>query len=120
MCSDKSLLQCIRHLQFMRASPLPFSQRGHEASHHTALLQLFTRKAARVLYANQRLQRWCFDVELIYLAQRLRIPIVEASVNWTEIAGEALWDPPLSGPFVTPVALGSVGDFGTLPWKSAA
>jgi hypothetical protein len=43
-----------------------------------------------VLYVNQRLQRWCFDVELIYLAQRLRIPIVEAAVNWTEIAGE-LW-----------------------------
>lgn len=56
---------------------------------YATLLQLFTRRAARVLYANQRLQRWCFDVELIYLAQRLRIPVVEASVNWTEIAGEA-------------------------------
>ncbi|KAK9902701.1 hypothetical protein WJX75_003242 [Coccomyxa subellipsoidea] len=49
--------------------------------------KLFTRRAARALYSNQRLQRWCFDVELIFLAQRLGIPIVETSVNWTEIPG---------------------------------
>lgn len=52
--------------------------------------QLFTRPAARALYSNQRLQRWCFDVELIFLAQRLGIPIVETSVNWTEIPGVLL------------------------------
>jgi len=50
-------------------------------------LQLFTRSAARLLFSNMRLQRWCFDVELIYLAQRLSIPIKEVSVNWTEIPG---------------------------------
>ena len=37
-----------------------------------------------------RLQRWCFDVELIYLAQQLRIPVTEVSVNWTEIPGMLL------------------------------
>ncbi len=52
-----------------------------------ACAQLFTRGAARALYSNQHLQRWCFDVELIFLAQRLGIPIVETSVNWTEIPG---------------------------------
>ena len=30
--------------------------------------KLFTRAAARVLFGNQRLQRWCFDVELVHLA----------------------------------------------------
>lgn len=50
-------------------------------------VQLFTRRAARVLYSNQRLQRWCFDVELLFLAQHLGVPVVEASVNWTEIPG---------------------------------
>ena len=50
--------------------------------------QLFSRRAAQLLYPNQRLQRWCFDVELIYLAQRLGIPIAETSVNWTEIPGD--------------------------------
>ena len=36
-------------------------------------LQLFTRSAAQQLYSNQRLQRWCFDVELVYLAQQLKV-----------------------------------------------
>ncbi len=52
--------------------------------------QLFTRKSAALLFCNMRLQRWCFDVELIYLAQRLRIPVTEVSVNWTEIPGALL------------------------------
>ena len=50
--------------------------------------QLFSRRAAQLLFPNQRLQRWCFDVELIYLAQRLGIPIAETSVNWTEVPGD--------------------------------
>jgi dolichyl-phosphate beta-glucosyltransferase len=36
---------------------------------------MFTRRAAAVIFSNQRLQRWCFDVELIYIAQRLGVPI---------------------------------------------
>lgn len=52
-------------------------------------LQLMTRSAARELFSNTRLQRWCFDVELIFLAQQLRIPVVEVPVDWTEIPGEA-------------------------------
>jgi hypothetical protein len=31
--------------------------------------------------------RWCFDVEIVYLCKHLRIPMVEVSVNWTEIPG---------------------------------
>lgn len=38
-------------------------------------LQLFSRRAAQQLYSNQRLQRWCFDVELVYLAQRLKVGV---------------------------------------------
>lgn len=53
-------------------------------------VQLLTRQTARVLAGNQRLQRWCFDVELIYVAQKLGIPIAEVPVNWTEIPGELL------------------------------
>ena len=68
--------------------------------------KLFTRGAARVLFGNQRLQRWCFDVELVHLAtSRLRaasssesegqgegeegpaVPLVEVAVNWQEIPG---------------------------------
>lgn len=31
--------------------------------------------------------RWCFDVELVYLSKRLKIPMIEVSVNWSEIPG---------------------------------
>lgn len=52
--------------------------------------KMFTRTAARQLFVNLRLKRWCFDVELIYLCKRLRIPIREVAVNWTEIPGSKL------------------------------
>ncbi|KAK9152318.1 hypothetical protein Syun_010627 [Stephania yunnanensis] len=44
--------------------------------------KMFTRAAARKLFTNIRLKRWCFDVELVYLCKRLTIPMVEISVNW--------------------------------------
>ncbi|XP_075495861.1 uncharacterized protein LOC142533106 isoform X2 [Primulina tabacum] len=49
--------------------------------------KMFTRAAARKLFMNVRLKRWCFDVELVYLSKCFRIPLVEISVNWTEIPG---------------------------------
>lgn len=49
--------------------------------------KMFTRAAARNLFINMRLKRWCFDVELVYLCKRLCIPIREVAVNWTEIPG---------------------------------
>eukprot|EP00887_Chlorella_sp_A99_P001722 scaffold8.g1722.t1 len=35
--------------------------------------KLFSRGAAQQLFPNQRLQRWCFDVELLHLARRLQL-----------------------------------------------
>eukprot|EP00892_Ulva_mutabilis_P006655 jgi/Ulvmu1/4361/UM002_0086.1 len=52
--------------------------------------KLFTRRSARILFQNMRLQRWCFDVELIYLAHRLQIAIAEENVTWHEIAGSKI------------------------------
>ncbi|XP_075083883.1 uncharacterized protein LOC107762997 [Nicotiana tabacum] len=49
--------------------------------------KMFTRAAARKLFLNIRLKRWCFDVELVYLCKWFRIPMIEISVNWTEIPG---------------------------------
>ena len=36
------------------------------------------------------MERWAFDVELLYIAQRLSIPIAEVSVNWQEIEGSKI------------------------------
>ncbi|KAG2403811.1 uncharacterized protein HKW66_Vig0107310 [Vigna angularis] len=49
--------------------------------------KMFTRAAARKLFSNVRLKRWCFDVELVFLCKRFKIPISEVSVNWSEIPG---------------------------------
>lgn len=52
--------------------------------------KLLTRRTAKVMVSNQRLERWCFDVELIYLAQQLQIPVEEVQVHWTEVPGSKI------------------------------
>lgn len=52
--------------------------------------KLFTRKAARCLFTNIHVERWAFDVELLYLAELFRIPTSEIAVNWTEIDGSKI------------------------------
>lgn len=49
--------------------------------------KLLTRRAARVCFGNLHVERWAFDVELLYVAERLDIPVREVAVNWTEIDG---------------------------------
>ncbi|CAH4036106.1 dolichyl-phosphate beta-glucosyltransferase [Pieris brassicae] len=49
--------------------------------------KLFTRQAARNCFGSLHVNRWAFDVELLYIAQKLNIPIVEIPVRWTEIDG---------------------------------
>nr|NP_001299709.1 dolichyl-phosphate beta-glucosyltransferase [Papilio xuthus]BAM18136.1 wollknaeuel [Papilio xuthus] len=49
--------------------------------------KLFTRKAADICFQSLHVNRWAFDVELLYIAQKLNIPIVEIPVRWTEIEG---------------------------------
>ncbi|KAF9617221.1 hypothetical protein IFM89_035103 [Coptis chinensis] len=71
--------------------------------------KMFTRAAARKLFTNIHLKSfssspehgnscfrrhgaiagigWCFDVELVYLCKHLSIPMIEISVNWSEIPG---------------------------------
>ncbi|XP_074995866.1 dolichyl-phosphate beta-glucosyltransferase isoform X1 [Calonectris borealis] len=52
--------------------------------------KLLTREAASRTFSTLHIERWAFDVELLYIAQRLRIPIAEVAVNWTEIEGSKL------------------------------
>ena len=58
-------------------SPLPHTH-AHPPPPH---VQLLTRGAARLVVPNQRLQRFAFDVELVYLGQRLRVPLGEVQVG---------------------------------------
>jgi len=52
--------------------------------------KLFTREAARLCFDSLHVERWAFDAELLYIAQKLKIPISEVAVNWTEIKGSKL------------------------------
>uniref|UniRef100_A0A665VMT5 Dolichyl-phosphate beta-glucosyltransferase n=1 Tax=Echeneis naucrates TaxID=173247 RepID=A0A665VMT5_ECHNA len=52
--------------------------------------KLFTREAALRTFSTLHVERWAFDVELLYIAQCLKIPIAEVAVNWTEIEGSKL------------------------------
>ncbi|XP_023518326.1 dolichyl-phosphate beta-glucosyltransferase [Cucurbita pepo subsp. pepo] len=77
--------------------------------------KMFTRSAARKLFTNIRLKRWCFDVEIVYLCKRFHIPMVEISVNWSEIPGSKV--NPLSIPnMLWELALMSMG-YRTGMWR---
>ncbi|XP_044508074.1 dolichyl-phosphate beta-glucosyltransferase-like [Mangifera indica] len=79
--------------------------------------KMFTRAAARKLFTNIRLKRWCFDVEIVFLCKRFNIPMVEISVNWSEIPGSKV--NPLSIPnMLWELVLMSVG-YRTGMWKIA-
>jgi dolichyl-phosphate beta-glucosyltransferase len=42
----------------------------------------FTRNAAQAIFARQRIDNWSFDAEVLFLARRLRLTIVELPVRW--------------------------------------
>lgn len=44
--------------------------------------KLFTRAAVEAVFPHQRLERWAFDAELIYIALRLGLRVVEVPVHW--------------------------------------
>jgi len=52
--------------------------------------KLFSRDAARLLFLSQHIERWAFDLELLYLAEHFKIPVAECAVNWTDIEGSKL------------------------------
>jgi len=52
--------------------------------------KLFTRPAARFLFYNLHIERWAFDVELLYTSEKHNMEIGEVAVRWQEIDGSKL------------------------------
>lgn len=52
--------------------------------------KLLTRKSAKHIFQALHVERWAFDVEMLYIAQTLNIPVTEIPVNWTEIEGSKI------------------------------
>nr|CAG4652091.1 EOG090X0BIY [Triops cancriformis] len=49
--------------------------------------KLLSREAARMCFPSLHIERWAFDVELLFIAEKLSIPIEEVAIRWTEIEG---------------------------------
>ena len=48
------------------------------------------RNTARKIFKTLHIERWAFDVELLKIAEMLKIPMAEVAVQWTEIDGSKL------------------------------
>uniref|UniRef100_A0A0B6YA02 Dolichyl-phosphate beta-glucosyltransferase n=1 Tax=Arion vulgaris TaxID=1028688 RepID=A0A0B6YA02_9EUPU len=49
--------------------------------------KLLTRDAALLLFLNMHVERWAFDVDILYIAQYFGISVAEVSIEWHEIEG---------------------------------
>jgi dolichyl-phosphate beta-glucosyltransferase len=49
--------------------------------------KMFSRAAAKRVFPILHLDRWAFDVEVIFVASLLNIPVVEVPITWHEISG---------------------------------
>jgi len=47
----------------------------------------FTRDAAQQIFPQQRIERWGFDPELLYLARRSGLKVSEVAVHWAHVEG---------------------------------
>lgn len=49
--------------------------------------KLFTADAARFLFAHERSEEFSFDVEILFIAQRVGMRLQEVPINWTNVPG---------------------------------
>ena len=52
--------------------------------------KLFSREAAMRLFPAQHLERWAFDVELLYLVRQHNVQLEEVPVRWEDVEGSHL------------------------------
>ena len=49
--------------------------------------KLFRNDAARAVFSRQKLERFGFDAEVLYIGERLGFKAVEVPVRWNDVAG---------------------------------
>lgn len=52
--------------------------------------KMFTREAAKAIFPYMHTERWIFDVEVLIVAMRKKIPISEVAINWHEVEGSKI------------------------------
>src|ERR1017187_10710843 len=65
--------------------------------------KLFEGAAAREIFRRQRVERFGFDVEVLFIAQRLGYRTVEVPVRWNDVAGTKVRRLALVAPFLDPL-----------------
>ncbi|MBK6942397.1 MAG: glycosyltransferase family 2 protein [Planctomycetes bacterium] len=53
-------------------------------SDYTCGFKLFSREAARSIFARSVVDRWSFDAEILFLARRLHFKVAEVPVSWAD------------------------------------
>jgi len=52
--------------------------------------KLFTRRAVELIFPNMHNEGWIFDVEILILAEKKGIPVVEVPITWHEVEGSKM------------------------------
>lgn len=52
--------------------------------------KLFNKKAVELIFPNMHTEGWIFDVEILILVHRQKIPIEEIPINWHEVDGSKM------------------------------
>jgi len=52
--------------------------------------KLFTRCASLKTFSNLHVERWAFDVDLLYIAESFKIKVYEVDINWKECDGSKI------------------------------
>jgi len=60
---------------------------GVDVSDFTCGFKCFTKKAAKNIFIKQRINRWAFDAESLFLAKKYGFSISEFPVEWRDIKG---------------------------------
>ena len=69
----------------------------------------FTAAAAHQIFPRQQINRWAFDIEILYLAKKLGLKIVEVPIDWSAQDNSKL-QPSLS------LALSTLKELGSIWW----
>lgn len=60
---------------------------GVPVSDFTCGFKCFSKKSAKKIFAKQRISRWAFDAESLFLAQKYGFSISELPVQWNDVRG---------------------------------
>lgn len=60
---------------------------GVRVSDFTCGFKCFTKKATKKIFAKQRINRWAFDAESLFLAKKYGFRVLEFPVEWKDVRG---------------------------------